>query len=113
MEHHRTFGRRPGSRPQATEPAPRIPLATAAAVSPPAAAGALASIEDEIEEWKQARGYRAIFPWRQLSLMAGLCFGVASFVLPNQVNDVVQWPLYILAAISFYAGLRKRKNKTA
>ena len=44
--------------------------------------------------------------------MAGLCFGIASFVLPATVNDAVQWPLYALTAISLYVGLRKRKNKS-
>jgi hypothetical protein len=111
MEYRRTFGRRAGPQP---ESAPRIPLApTTAAISLPVPVSALPSVEDELEEWKRARGHLFLFPWRQLSLMAGLCFGVASFILPASVNDVVQWPLYILAAISFYVGLRKRKNKTA
>jgi hypothetical protein len=42
--------------------------------------------------------------------MAGLCFGIASFVLPDSVSDDLQWLLYVLAAASLYAGLRKRKN---
>jgi hypothetical protein len=71
----------------------------------------LASVDDEIEAWKAARGSVIPFPWRQLSLMAGLCFGIASFVLPDTVNDAVQWPLYALTAISLYAGLHKRKAK--
>jgi hypothetical protein len=71
----------------------------------------LASVDDEIEAWKAARGPVIPFPWRQLSLMAGLCFGIASFVLPDTVNDVVQWPLYALTAISLYGGLHKRKAK--
>lgn len=71
------------------------------------------SVEDEIKAWKSARGPSlAIFPWRQLSLMAGLCFGIASFVLPASINDAVQWPLYGLAAVSFYMGLHKRKTGT-
>jgi hypothetical protein len=69
-----------------------------------------ASVDDEIAAWKAARGSVIPFPWRQLSLMAGFCFGIASFVLPDTVNDVVQWPLYALTAISLYAGLRKRKG---
>ena len=44
--------------------------------------------------------------------MAGLCFGIASFVLPATVNETLQWPLYALTAISLYAGLHKRKTKT-
>jgi len=114
MEPRRTFGRRAGPQSLTAELAPRAPQAeTAAAVSLPVPAPALPSVEDEIEEWKRTRGHGFSFPWRQLALMAGLCFGVASFILPATVNDDVQWPLYLLAAISFYAGLRKRKNKTA
>ena len=33
-------------------------------------------------------------PWPQLSLMASLCFGIASFVLPDSVNDNVDWLLW-------------------
>jgi len=51
-------------------------------------------------------------PWRQLSLMAGLCFGIGSFVLPDSVNGVTDWVLYGLMAMSFIAGLSgKRKAK--
>ena len=114
MEPRRTFGRRAGPQSLIAEVAPRAPLAeTAAAVSLPVPAPALPSIEDEIEEWKRTRGHGFPFPWRQLSLMAGLCFGVASLILPATVNDAAQWPLYLLAAISLYVGLRKRKNKPA
>lgn len=47
-------------------------------------------------------------PWRPLSLLVSLFFCVASFALPDSVNDVVQWPLYALAATSFYVGFRRR-----
>jgi len=42
--------------------------------------------------------------------MAGLCFGIASFVLPDSINDVAQWPLGALMIASFCVGLRKPKN---
>ena len=112
MESRRTFGRR-------AVPQPLAPLAAAQASanliepipsSPPPSATS-DSVDDEIEAWKAARGPVIPFPWRQLSLMAGLCFGIASFVLPDTVNDAMQWPLYALTAISLYAGLRKRKTK--
>ena len=112
MESRRTFGRRavpqapaPCAMPQApSRPVEPIPSSLSPDVS-------LASIDDEIAAWKAARGPVIPFPWRQLLLMAGLCFGIASFVLPATVNDAVQWPLYALTAISLYVGLRKRKNK--
>ena len=50
-------------------------------------------------------------PWRQLSLMASLCFGIASFVLPDSVNDNVDWLLWILAAMSAFVWFTNRKKK--
>jgi hypothetical protein len=113
MESRRTFGRR-------AVPQPSVPRAVTPALGHPAQPilpslspdATLASVDDEIAAWKAARGSVIRFPWRQLSLMAGLCFGIASFVLPDTVNDAVQWPLYASTAISLYVGLRKRKNKS-
>ena len=112
MESHRTFGRRAVPQPPApcavTQAPDRPAEPILSSLSPDAT---LASVDDEIEAWKAARGSVIPFPWRPLSLMAGLCFGIASFVLPDTVNDAVQWPLYALTAISLYAGLQKRKAK--
>jgi hypothetical protein len=69
------------------------------------------SLDDELREWKLARKRNFEIPWRPLSLMATLCFGVASFVLPDSVNDNVQWLLYALTAASLYAGFRKRRRQ--
>src|SRR5271169_5304431 len=67
------------------------------------------NVEHELREWKQARqGFR--IPWRQLSLMSSLCFGIASFVLPDSVNENVEWLLYGLMAASLYAGLSRRRR---
>ena len=52
-------------------------------------------------------------PWRPIYFMASICFGIASFVLPDSVNNVVQWPLYALMGASFYAGMRMRRKKKA
>lgn len=114
MEHRRAsapaFGRRP--RPQAASFPVRVALKPAEQDHRlPGPEGMAPSIEDEIKAWKSARRSLAGFPWRQLSLMAGLCFGIASFVLPASVNDAVQWPLYALAAAGFCAGFSKRKAK--
>lgn len=48
-------------------------------------------------------------PWRQLLLMSLLCFGIAVFVLPDTVNENLNWLLYGLMAASFFAGLRHAK----
>ncbi len=47
-------------------------------------------------------------PWRQVALMATLCFGMASLVLPDSISDDLDWLLYGLMAISAYAGFSKR-----
>jgi hypothetical protein len=110
MESRRTFGRRAASQPSA--PCAVTPALVQPIISCPPSEATLPSVEDEIEAWKAARISVVAFPWRQFSLMAGLCFGIASFVLPDTVNAAMQWPLYALTAISLYAGLRKRKTKS-
>jgi hypothetical protein len=67
-------------------------------------------LDDGSQEWKQKNGFRV--PWQILFLMSSLCFGVASFVLPDTVNDAVQWLLYGLMAAAIYAGFRKRRTET-
>ena len=67
------------------------------------------SLEQELQAWKQARSFK--IPWRQLYLMASICFGIVSFVLPASVNDGVDWLLYGLMAMSFYAWFSGRRAK--
>jgi hypothetical protein len=70
-------------------------------------------LDEDLREWKRARKRNFEIPWRPLSLMATLCFGIASFVLPDSVNDTVQWFLYALMAASFYVGIRRRQQSKA
>jgi hypothetical protein len=65
-------------------------------------------IDDEFREWKKARKRHSGLPWRQLSLMASVSFGIASLVLPDSVSDTLDWVLYALMAITAYAGLQRR-----
>jgi len=81
--------------------------------SPASTQAELPSVGRELQDWKRARNGGFTVPWRQLSLMATLCFGIASFVLPDSVNDNVQWPLYALMAASAYAGFSKRRKRAA
>jgi len=109
------FGRR--TAPPADEPAPRqvfgraqpldlrkprdeavIPAEMPARSLETAPAEPERSVEEELEEWKRAR--RFPIPWRQLTLMATLCFGAATLVLPDDVAEPVQWLLYLLTAAS-------------
>ncbi len=69
-------------------------------------------IDDEFHEWKKARKRHSGLPWRQLALMASVCFGVASLVLPDSVSDTLDWVLYGLMAASAYAGLSRRWSMT-
>lgn len=68
------------------------------------------SLDDDLREWKLARKQNFEIPWRPMSLVASLFFCIASFALPDSVSDVVQWPLYALAAASFYVGFRRRRR---
>ena len=123
MVNHRSFGRRgnpppsfgrsmgttetvaQATRVQSTEPSIERPVRLSEKSEFP-------SLDDELRQWKLARKRNFEIPWRPLSLMATLCFGIASFVLPDLVNDDVQWLLYALAAASLYAGFRKRRRHT-
>ena len=70
-------------------------------------------VDHELREWKQARKQQFKIPWRQLSLMASLCFGIASLVLPDSINENLDWLLYGLMAASLYAGLSRRWASTS
>ena len=82
----------------------------------PAVAEAIASettsadVDRELAEWKRARGFR--LPLKQVSLMASLCFGVAAFVLPDKMNDMMQWVLLALTGASLVAGFYRRRTKS-
>jgi hypothetical protein len=114
MIHRQPFGRRGGA--GAGAPAARSQAGAAVPIrgpaeEPPAAmrGGGWTDQDEELENWKRAREWHV--PWRQISLMASLCFGIASLVLPGAVNAALQWPLYGLAAISFLVGVRRRRAK--
>jgi len=116
-----TFGRRASTLPQRTQTiagpasAPAEHDAPANVTTPaPAFEERTQSVENELREWKAQRSYT--LPWRQISLMASACFGIASFALPDTVNDAVNWILYGLMAISFYVGISgwiKKKSDAA
>lgn len=67
------------------------------------------SVDEELLAWKAQRGLK--LPWKQLYLMASVCFGIASFVLPDDVNQGVNWLLYGLAAMSLYAWYTGRRTR--
>jgi hypothetical protein len=122
MANQRPFGRRGGPERhplramgtgEATAPSTRVEP-TPRSVERPVPLSAKADFsapDDDLREWKLARKQSFAIPWRQLSLMATLCFGIGSLALPDSVNDNVQWVLYALAAASFYAGIRNRSRQ--
>ena len=120
MANHRSFGRRLDSKsaPMSARSAVEviIPKKTTAISdlqlaqkSAPSDVPEELSVDEELRQWKQARKHGFKIPWRQLSLMASLCFGIASFVLPDSVNSNVQWLLFALMGASLYAGVTKRR----
>lgn len=66
-------------------------------------------IDAELREWKAQRSFQ--IPWRQLSLVASVFFGLASFVLPDSVNANVDYVLYGLSAMSLYVWLSGKFKK--
>jgi hypothetical protein len=86
---------------------PVAQIATPPAIEP----AAEPSIDEELQAWKEARGSQFKMPWSQLSLMASLCFGIASFVLPDSVNDSVDYLLWGLSAAAAYVWWTNRKKK--
>jgi len=70
------------------------------------------SLEDELLEWKRARRHNYRPPWRQISFMASACFGIGYFVLPDSVNEAVQWLLLGLVIASFASGISSRHKST-
>jgi hypothetical protein len=69
------------------------------------------SIEDELLEWKQARRHNYRLPWRQISLMASVSFGIGYFVLPDSVNQIAEWPLVALAILSFVSSFSRQPTQ--
>jgi len=104
------FGRRVVFQSPPGHAAARMPVAVPAQM-PPAAVKPAAPVDAEFEQWKSARWRNFKLPWRQLSFLATVFFGVASLALPERVNDNVQWVLYGLMAASFYAGIARRRRK--
>ena len=115
MANTQAFGRR--ASPQAASVAP-IQIASPS-IHAPIDSEAMAlpkfndamSVDDELAEWRRAR--RFPIPWRQLWLMASLSFGIASLVLPDSINDIVQWLLFGLSVASLYVWFKGRREKAA
>jgi hypothetical protein len=116
MESQKAFGRRASSRPPPTRISASSPAQNAGVpndaqdgwVASPSV-GNFPTHDQELEDWKRGRSFQ--IPWRQLSFMASLCFGIASLVLPASVNDKIDWLLYALTAISFFVGLSRHRQK--
>lgn len=122
-----SFGRRPAPQSAARPLAQKRPMQSSdglfAKAQAEAAAAAHAAmlppttgdkaLDIELAEWKATRKNAFKLPWRQLSLMASLCFGIASFVLPESINDAVNWALYALMGISFVVGVTGKKKAKA
>jgi hypothetical protein len=122
MAQQAQFGRRASTAPP--RPKPVIPSYDAAKVErrTPASAGAAparaapppghdeVSLDEELAQWKAARKARKRSfrePWRSVSIAATLMFALGTWLLPDQVANIVQVLLLALGAASLYAGFRK------
>jgi hypothetical protein len=113
----RTFGRRADQQPRYRQAKSEIEVAASKAtstllsVSPPSSLEMTTpSPDEELLAWTKARKQNFTIPWRQVSLMASLCFAIASLVLPDTLNDNIQLLLYALAAASLYGGFARRRK---
>ncbi len=97
-----SFGRRTANQPS-KPPLPAVSKFARPVVKPEATP----SVDEELRQWKSTR--RSTFPIRTLALVASLSFGIASFALPKEINEGVQYPLYALSLASLYAGLRRKR----
>lgn len=100
-----SFGRRAAPSPS-KQPLPAV--SKFARPGGPARIEPAASVDEELRQWKAAR--RSAFPIRTLALVASLSFGIASFALPKEINETVQYPLYALSLASLYLGVRGKRR---
>ncbi len=115
MVNQRSFGRRADQQPPLRQAKTAMDVAGSTATlgsasPPPASEMASPCPDEELAAWTKARKQSFKIPWRQVWLMASLCFGIASFVLPESLDDNIQLLLYALAAASFCAGFAKRRK---
>lgn len=70
-----------------------------------------ADVDREVEEWKAMRKLRKRSfrePWRSVSVVAAIGFGMGSWLLPDAVATIAQLVTTGLALASFAAGYRRR-----
>jgi len=122
MAQQAQFGRRASTAPPRPKPVtpPREPAkvgwrepalagAAAARAAPPPGHDKV-SLDEELAQWKATRKARKRSfrePWRSVSIAAMLMFGLGTWLLPDQVANIVQVLLLALGAASLYAGFRK------
>jgi hypothetical protein len=106
---NRSFGRRTNTQPEPRAVARSVPVEAVASPAMSMEIDPAPDIDAELREWKAQRSFQ--IPWRQLSLMASVCFGLASFVLPDSVNANVDYVLYGLSAMSLYVWLSGKFKK--
>jgi hypothetical protein len=104
-----SFGRRALNQPSKAPLPAMSKFARPAAPAPEPTGPGAASVDDELRQWKSARGSR--FPIRTLALVASVSFGIASVALPKEINEAVQYPLYGLSLASLYVGLRRKRQR--
>lgn len=120
MQRRAHFGLRASQQPAvprrtapAAHPAPAVAEAPRTAI-PPAEFLMAPPDDDEvardIAEWKSKRKIRKRSfrePWRTLSIVSGIGFGLSFWLLPDSVANIAQLVTLGLTAAAFFAGFRK------
>ena len=114
MQQKRNFGRRPTADEPRRVSRPLIVKEIRTEEPPPVATAAVMNddipdVDREVREWNAARKQqRRQFrePWRTLSIVTTVGFGISFWLLPDSVANVVQYITGALALASFFAGLR-------
>jgi hypothetical protein len=124
MQRQKTFGCRPALQPQMESrslPSIEPETVTKLDVSPvlpkvfTAPPELSADVGKDFEEWKVVRKTQrrtSREPWRSVSIVAGIGFGLSSWILPDTVAQVAQAVTTGLAGASFLAGYRRTPTVT-
>jgi hypothetical protein len=114
MQTQKTFGRkaqpqRPPAALRAPAPARQAAPEPAAPIPPPPVIERRDDVDAEIEQWnalRKARKRSFREPWRTLSIVAAIGFGLSSWLLPDSVSNITDLITGGLGVAALVAGFR-------
>jgi hypothetical protein len=122
MPQQKTFGRKVPAQDWGASGAPGIPAVPKAVQAPNSVLPNLSSlpppdtrddVDAEVAEWNALRkAKRRSFrePWRTTSIVAGLGFGLSSWLLPDSVANIMELITSGLALAAFVVGFRPQST---